>query len=182
MSGVSDSSAAAADLDAVLVHGTYYMPAAKHYWTFFGPKKGDIVVCCDNCNATNLVACIGYKTNDLCLPCVESLTKAKSAMVGAPVLAPVLASAPAPVSPPTISFITPPPASIQKLINELVGMTVEDARALVKRHGFTLWAGTMEDLAKQPEVFRANQIQAITDASRTIITQASLDSFMAALK
>jgi len=52
-----------------LDHGVFYHPAWKHY----GRKTS---VFCDRCNRQNLRACIGYSQFDLCLLCVDELTRA----------------------------------------------------------------------------------------------------------
>jgi len=49
-------------------NGTYYYPAWKHY----GRKTS---VFCDRCNRQNLRACIGYNNFDLCLLCVDEITR-----------------------------------------------------------------------------------------------------------
>lgn len=52
----------------VLDHGTYYYPAWKHY-------NRKTKVFCDRCHRQNLRACIGYGQFDLCLLCVDELTR-----------------------------------------------------------------------------------------------------------
>lgn len=52
----------------VIDNGTYYYPAWKHY-----NRKTNVF--CDRCNRQQLKACIGYKQFDLCLWCVDELTK-----------------------------------------------------------------------------------------------------------
>ncbi len=49
-------------------NGTYYYPAWKHY-----NRKTSIF--CDRCHRQNLRACIGYANFDLCLLCVDELTR-----------------------------------------------------------------------------------------------------------
>jgi hypothetical protein len=49
-------------------HGTYYYPAWKHY-----NRKTNVF--CDRCQRQNLRACIGYSHFDLCLLCVDELTR-----------------------------------------------------------------------------------------------------------
>jgi hypothetical protein len=51
-----------------LDNGTYYYPAWKHY----GRKTN---VFCDRCWRQNLRACLGYANFDLCLLCVDELTR-----------------------------------------------------------------------------------------------------------
>jgi hypothetical protein len=52
----------------LLDHGTYYYPAWKHY-----NRKTSVF--CDRCHRQNLRACIGYSNFDLCLLCVDELTR-----------------------------------------------------------------------------------------------------------
>lgn len=49
-------------------HGTYYYPAWKHY-------NRKTKVFCDRCYRQNLRAAIGYAQYDLCLLCVDELTR-----------------------------------------------------------------------------------------------------------
>jgi hypothetical protein len=49
-------------------HGTYYYPAWRHY-------KRKTSVFCDRCNRQNLRACVGHAQFDLCLLCVDELTR-----------------------------------------------------------------------------------------------------------
>lgn len=49
-------------------NGTYYYPAWKHY-------NRKTKVFCDRCYRQNLRACIGYANYDLCLLCVDELTR-----------------------------------------------------------------------------------------------------------
>lgn len=54
------------NLADIYKHGTYYNPAWRHY--------GEHVnVICDRCQRQNLLVCIGFRENDLCLTCVEQL-------------------------------------------------------------------------------------------------------------
>lgn len=53
----------------VIDNGTYYYPAWKHY-----NRKTSVF--CDRCNRQNLRASIGYAQFDLCLLCVDELTRA----------------------------------------------------------------------------------------------------------
>ena len=53
----------------IVKKGVYYYPAWKHFGLI--PTN----VACDRCNKNNLIACIGYQDNDLCLDCVENVTK-----------------------------------------------------------------------------------------------------------
>ena len=52
-----------------LEYGTYYYPAKKHY------NYNSPMIYCDNCGKCNLTACIGYEKYDLCLLCVDYLSK-----------------------------------------------------------------------------------------------------------
>jgi hypothetical protein len=52
----------------LLDHGTYYYPAWKHY-----NRKTSVF--CDRCHRQNLRASIGYADFDLCLLCVDELTR-----------------------------------------------------------------------------------------------------------
>jgi hypothetical protein len=52
----------------VLEQGTYYYPAWKHY------EKITTVVC-DRCEKSNLRACVGLGSQDLCMMCIEELTR-----------------------------------------------------------------------------------------------------------
>jgi hypothetical protein len=54
----------------LLENGTYYYPAWKHY-----NRKTNVF--CDRCNKQNLRACVGYSQFDMCLSCVDKLTKYK---------------------------------------------------------------------------------------------------------
>lgn len=49
-------------------NGIYYYPANKHY-------GGIGYVTCDRCARTNISACIGYDSLDLCLDCVSVVIK-----------------------------------------------------------------------------------------------------------
>jgi hypothetical protein len=51
-------------------HGTYYMPAWKHY----GDNRKTVT--CDKCKRANLEVCIGHKEFDLCLICAEKVVEA----------------------------------------------------------------------------------------------------------
>ncbi len=52
-------------------NGKYYYPASKHY------GNEDANVACDKCYKNNLNVSIGYENYDLCLLCVDDITKAK---------------------------------------------------------------------------------------------------------
>lgn len=50
----------------ILEKGKFYFPASKHY----GESTN---VICDRCGRANLSACIGYKEEDLCMICIDTL-------------------------------------------------------------------------------------------------------------
>jgi hypothetical protein len=52
----------------VIDNGTYYYPAWRHYERY-------VEVVCDRCHASGLTACIGFGRLDLCLQCVDQITK-----------------------------------------------------------------------------------------------------------
>lgn len=52
----------------ILKNGSFFYPANKHY-SFTGS------VTCDKCKSSNIQACVGYSTFDLCMNCVDRLTK-----------------------------------------------------------------------------------------------------------
>lgn len=54
--------------NSLLDNGKFYYPAWNHY----GRR---VVVVCDRCKMSDLDACVGYGGSDLCLMCVEELTK-----------------------------------------------------------------------------------------------------------
>jgi len=60
-------------LDDVAQFGRYYYPASSHY-----PEKIDAIVHCDQCGKNNLVACIGYRSKDLCLTCTDKILDRKN--------------------------------------------------------------------------------------------------------
>jgi hypothetical protein len=49
--------------------GKYYFPASSHY------NNENAIVTCDRCKRTNLSASFGLDGEDLCLTCVDDLTK-----------------------------------------------------------------------------------------------------------
>lgn len=53
----------------IFKHGVYYSPATKHYNT----QNSNVV--CDRCHTTNLDICIGYETYDICLSCIQEISK-----------------------------------------------------------------------------------------------------------
>lgn len=57
------------NLSEVVKHGTYYNPAYMHY------NDPLTIVSCDRCNQSNISACIGFGSLDLCLKCVDELNK-----------------------------------------------------------------------------------------------------------
>lgn len=52
-------------------NGEYYYPANKHY-------NSTGYVTCDRCAKTNICACIGYESYDLCLDCVLVVIKSSN--------------------------------------------------------------------------------------------------------
>lgn len=52
----------------IVNNGSYYYPAWKHYGRV-------TTVVCDRCNKSGLKACIGFGQSDLCMICVEELTR-----------------------------------------------------------------------------------------------------------
>lgn len=52
----------------VFKNGKYYNPAKNHY-------NKDVCVSCDRCMSTRLLTCIGYEDLDLCLQCVDTISK-----------------------------------------------------------------------------------------------------------
>lgn len=52
----------------ILNCGTFYFPSWKHYGT-------QVNVVCDRCYTQELVACVGYMQQDLCMSCVDQLTR-----------------------------------------------------------------------------------------------------------
>lgn len=53
----------------VVKYGKYYYPAWTHY------KRENANVVCDRCAKTKLVVSIGLENTDLCLQCVETVSK-----------------------------------------------------------------------------------------------------------
>lgn len=53
----------------VVKYGKYYYPAWTHY------KKENANVVCDRCAKTKLVVSIGLENTDLCLQCVDTVSK-----------------------------------------------------------------------------------------------------------
>jgi hypothetical protein len=50
----------------IVTNGKYYNPANSRY-------APDSVVICDRCKKRDLLACIGYLDQDLCLPCADQV-------------------------------------------------------------------------------------------------------------
>jgi hypothetical protein len=59
-------------MDSVILNvynnGTYYNPAWKHY----GHKTN---VVCDRCKTTQLKVCIGWNKYDLCMQCIDDVSR-----------------------------------------------------------------------------------------------------------
>lgn len=53
---------------SIVANGIYYYPAWKHYGRV-------VTVICDRCQKHGLTACIGLNSQDLCITCVDELTK-----------------------------------------------------------------------------------------------------------
>ncbi|ARF11260.1 hypothetical protein Klosneuvirus_1_117 [Klosneuvirus KNV1] len=62
----------------ILKNGTYYYPATKHY----GINSTNVI--CDRCKRTNLDVCIGLDTYDLCLSCIQDISKLHSQIIVEP--------------------------------------------------------------------------------------------------
>lgn len=68
LKSIMSSTITSADLKNVVTYGKYYFPAGLHYFRTCS-------VTCDRCKRTNLPACIGYTHYDLCMQCVDKVTK-----------------------------------------------------------------------------------------------------------
>lgn len=53
---------------AILHYGIFYFPAFKHY-------NREVNVVCDRCQTQQLTACVGHMQQDLCISCVDELTR-----------------------------------------------------------------------------------------------------------
>lgn len=53
---------------AILNYGTFFFPSWKHYGQ-------PVNVVCDRCQTQQLNACIGHMQQDLCMSCVDELTR-----------------------------------------------------------------------------------------------------------
>lgn len=63
----------------IIENGKFYYPASSHYThnshnSHISHNSHNSIVICDKCGKSNLIACIGYMSEDLCLACVDSLT------------------------------------------------------------------------------------------------------------
>jgi hypothetical protein len=68
-----DASLNRADLDrAILERGVFYYPAGLRY------ANPDAAVTCDRCRRTRILACIGFRRYDYCVPCVDAVARAQS--------------------------------------------------------------------------------------------------------
>lgn len=56
------------EYEQIIKNGTFYYPAWKHYGRIAN-------VVCDKCLKNNLISCVGYVNKDLCLQCVDFITK-----------------------------------------------------------------------------------------------------------
>ena len=59
------------DARIVLLNGTLYSPAKKHYFE----TNQNAVVRCDYCSKNNISVSIGYKNLDICLKCASEIEK-----------------------------------------------------------------------------------------------------------
>lgn len=59
-------------IENIYRYGKYYNPAKSHY-----PYNQNSIVNCDKCNKSNLPVCIGWNDLDLCLGCVDIISKRK---------------------------------------------------------------------------------------------------------
>ena len=53
----------------ICTYGTFFNPASRHY------GMHDVNVICDRCRRNYLDVCIGYGSRDLCLQCVQEVTR-----------------------------------------------------------------------------------------------------------
>lgn len=65
----------------IVMNGIYYNPSWKHY-------ERETSVTCDRCRRNNIDMCIGYKTYDLCLPCVVEINSELTNKIVKPVYQP----------------------------------------------------------------------------------------------
>lgn len=56
------------DFKTIVQKGTYYFPANKHYAGY-----GHVI--CDRCSKTNIECSIGYQNLDMCMVCVDIISK-----------------------------------------------------------------------------------------------------------
>ena len=57
---------------AILERGVFYFPAGLRY------ANPDAAVTCDRCRRTRILACIGFRRYDYCIPCVDAVARAQS--------------------------------------------------------------------------------------------------------
>ena len=65
---MSVGSANVEGFEKVIKLGTFFYPASKHY-------DRNVSVRCDRCFKTDLLSCVGFEQLDLCLVCVDSVSK-----------------------------------------------------------------------------------------------------------
>lgn len=65
--GGTASAAVGSPYAHILERGRFFYPAGLHY------GNPDTVVICDRCRKSGIKTCIGYESQDLCLPCVEQV-------------------------------------------------------------------------------------------------------------
>jgi hypothetical protein len=53
----------------IFKNGIYYSPSSRHY------NKPNTNVVCDRCHKTPLDICIGYEDYDMCLSCIQEISK-----------------------------------------------------------------------------------------------------------
>jgi hypothetical protein len=51
----------------ILERGSFFYPAGLHY------RNPAATVICDRCRRSGIKSCVGYESQDLCLPCVEQI-------------------------------------------------------------------------------------------------------------
>lgn len=58
----------------ILERGRFFYPAGLHY----GNPAATVI--CDRCKRSGIKSCIGYESQDLCLPCVEQVVSSISVL------------------------------------------------------------------------------------------------------
>lgn len=62
---------------AILSYGIFFYPSWRHYGR-------EVNVVCDRCQTQQLTACIGHMQQDLCMSCVDELTRNCGTSIGFP--------------------------------------------------------------------------------------------------